>query len=271
MIQGSQGTMGVVTWASIVCGILPEIRKTFFLASDDLGRLIDASYVFSRRRFGEEHFLVNNFQFATMMVDNGGTKALSEALPPWILVLGLTSSGMMNEERMTYQEEDLREIARARGLEVRSSVAGISGNALANRLDNPPDEFYKMKYKGSFRDIFFTTTLDKTPGHIELLYEVAKGRYPTTEIGVYLQPIVQGTSCHCEFNLPCEPSKKAALEPLLLDASARLARNGAFFSRPYGPWADLAFGTNGGATALLRKVKNMLDPKGIMNPGRLCF
>jgi hypothetical protein len=263
--------MGVVTWGSVVCGILPEIQKTFFLASDRLETLIDASYVFSRRRFGEEHFIVNAFQLATMMADKEGIKALSEALPLWILVLSLTASGMLPEERMDYQEKDLHEIAQARGLVVRSSLAGISGKALMNQLDNPPDEFYKMTYKGSFRDIFFTTTLDKTPGYIALLDEAAKGRYPTTEIGIYLQPIVQGSSCHCEFNLACEPSKKAALEALCIDASTRLAHNGAFFSRPYGSWADLAFGMNAEATALLKKVKKMLDPKGIMNPGKLCF
>jgi FAD/FMN-containing dehydrogenase len=271
VVQGAQGTMGIVTWGSIVCGILPEMMKTFFLAADTLDRLIDVSYAFSRRRFGEEHFLVNAFQFATMMAKRDGIKTLSEALPPWVLVLNLTASGMLPEKRMDYQEHDLREIAQAGGVEVRSSVAGVSGTTLMKTLDNPPDEFYKMRYKGSFRDIFFTTTLDKTPGHIALLYETAKGRCPTTEIGVYLQPIVQGSSCHCEFNLPCEPSKKAALEPLCLDASTRLAHNGAFFSRPYGPWADLAFGMNGDATALLKKVKKMLDPEGIMNPGKLCF
>ena len=263
--------MGIVTWGSVVCGILPEIQKTFFLASDKLETLIDVSYVFSRRRFGEEHFIVNAFQLATMMADKEGIKTLSEALPPWILVLSLTASGMLPEERMDYQEKDLREIAQARGLEVRSSVAGISGKALMNQLDNPPNKFYKMTYKGSFRDIFFATTLDKTPGYIELLDEAAKGLYPTTEIGVYLQPIVQGELLSLRIQPGLRAVKEGRPRSPVYRCNTRLAHNGAFFSRPYGPWADLAFGMNAEATALLKKVKKMLDPKGIMNPGKLCF
>ncbi len=271
VVQGAQGTMGIVTWGSIVCGILPEITKTFLLASENLLALIDLSYLLSRRRFGEEHFLVNAFQFASMMAGKDDINTLAEALPPWILVMNLTSAGMLSDERMSYQEKDFREMALARGLEVRTSLEGISGQALMQALDNPSEQFYKMKYKGAFQDIFFTTTLDKTPGHIGVMEGAAKGRYPSTEIGVYLQPIVQGSSCHCEFNLPCEPAKKASMEALYLDASTKLAHDGAFFSRPYGPWADLVYGMNGEATALLKRVKQMLDPKGIMNPGKLCF
>ncbi len=274
ILQGAQGTMGVVTWGSVVCGILPEITKTFFLTSDNLDPLIDASYVFSRRRFGEEHFLVNAFQFATMMADKDDIPSLSEALPPWILVLNLTASGMLPEDQMDYQEKDLQEIAQERGLEVRTSVGGVSVKALMNQLDNPPEQFYKMKYKGAFQDIFFTTTLDKTPGHIALMEGLSEHRYPTTEMGVYLQPLVQGTSCHCEFNLMYEPAdtvKKAKVKDLYAEASKRLAHDDAFFSRPYGSWADMVYDMNGEATALLKKFKKMIDPAGIMNPGKLCF
>ena len=29
--------------------------------------------------------------------------------------------------------------------------------------------------------------------------------YPTSDLGIYIQPVVQGTSYHCEFNLFYDP------------------------------------------------------------------
>jgi FAD/FMN-containing dehydrogenase len=46
---------------------------------------------------------------------------------------------------------------------------------------------------------------------------------------------------------------------------------GAFFSRPYGAWADLAYGRDAATTAALRKLKAIFDPANVMNPGKLCF
>ena len=46
---------------------------------------------------------------------------------------------------------------------------------------------------------------------------------------------------------------------------------GAFFSRPYGALTDIAYRRDGETTSALKKVKAVLDPNNIMNPGKLCF
>ena len=50
-----------------------------------------------------------------------------------------------------------------------------------------------------------------------------------------------------------------------------MANRGAFFTRPYGIWADLAFERDPQSAYLLNRVKEIFDPNGIMNPGKLCF
>ena len=46
---------------------------------------------------------------------------------------------------------------------------------------------------------------------------------------------------------------------------------GAYFDRPYGPWADMVYQRAGHYTTKLKEIKKALDPQGILNPGKLCF
>ena len=130
-----------------------------------------------------------------------------------------------------------------------------------------------MRFKGGFQDIFFLTTLDKTPDFTAAMSDLAQQyKYPLENIGVYIQPIVQGTSCHCEFNLYYDPAQESETAKRLISAAGEeLAGMGGFFSRPYPAWKDTAYRNAEGTLAMQRKIKEIFDPNGILNPGKLCF
>jgi len=46
---------------------------------------------------------------------------------------------------------------------------------------------------------------------------------------------------------------------------------GGFFSRPYGPVADMVYQRAADYAKALKDVKKLMDPNNIMSPGRLCF
>ena len=46
---------------------------------------------------------------------------------------------------------------------------------------------------------------------------------------------------------------------------------GAFFSRPYGENARTIINRDAATAAALNKVKAIVDPENVMNPGKLCF
>jgi FAD/FMN-containing dehydrogenase len=50
-----------------------------------------------------------------------------------------------------------------------------------------------------------------------------------------------------------------------------LMAKGAFFSRPYGEITAAVLNKDAATVAALKKVKSIVDPDNIMNPGRLCF
>jgi FAD/FMN-containing dehydrogenase len=99
-------------------------------------------------------------------------------------------------------------------------------------------------------------------------------KVPGKEIGVYLQPMIHGANCHCEFHIPYNPKndeESDRVKTLDRDASKTLANSGGFFSRPYGGWADVAYGRDPATVTALRKLNSIFDPNKIMNPGKLCF
>ncbi len=145
----------------------------------------------------------------------------------------------------------------------------VSCNGLAIPL------FCKGGIKGGSQDIFFLTTLDKTPEFIKTMYAVEEAcRFPTSDIGVYLQPVHQGASCHCEFHLPFDrdnAKETDRMREFFTMASEALLKQGAYFSRPYGIWANMAYSHDAQTTAVLKKLKVIFDPNNVMNPGKLCF
>jgi hypothetical protein len=98
--------------------------------------------------------------------------------------------------------------------------------------------------------------------------------YPTREMGIYLQPLERGRACHLEFSFPCDPNspqEREKVNQLYLRLSEELITMGAFFSRPYGPWADMVYRRATTYTATLKEVKKVFDPNNILNPGKLCY
>lgn len=277
LLQGAQGTMGIVTWATVKCRPLPKIKETFLIPSENVERLIDFAYKILWKRLGEECLVLNNFSLASILaVDSEKIRALRDEVPPWVLVYSIEGGGLLAQEKVDYQRDESFEVAQSLGLELKTAIPGAKAENVSEVLSQPSTEpYWKLRFKGGCQDLFFLTTLDKTPGFIEKVRELARSyEYPAENIGIYLQPAVQGTNCHCEFELsynPQIPGEVDKVRRFIVEGSQTLADIGAFFSRPYGPWASIAYGREVQTVIGQRKIKSIFDPNWIMNPGKLCF
>lgn len=279
LVQGAQGTMGIATWASIKCEMLPKAKKVFFLHAERIEDLIPFAYELTKRGYGDELFLMNRVELAALLKGAGILPAFQAAqagLPSWVLTFCISGGAYFPQEQLEVLERDLKDLAQSLGQVLSQTAGDLSAACMLSLLDRSSDEpYWKYGALGQFREIFFITSLDRSLRFIETVRSLAgETGVPETRVGIYLQPVVQGTSCHCEFDLffdGRDAKESARTKELFERASSVLIRQGAFFSRPYPAWADEVYRAQGTFAETLKKVKAVFDPNGILNPGKLCF
>lgn len=274
IVQGSQGTMAAVTWCSLKLEVKPTVHRIYFVAERNIERLIDLTYRALRRRLGDEWFILNAQALATAVSKNGDNiPDIADAQAPYTLILGISGYEYFPDERVSYQEKDISNHAQAVGVTLTNEIPGCSARRMERIISGTSEQpYYKMRPEGAFYDIFFLTTLNRVPRFLSTMNEQAeKHGYPGERIGVYIQPIQQGRNAHVEFTLYFKPEEEGSILKLFNSASRALAEEGAFFSRPYGMWADIAYERCADTVRALRLVKNILDPDHILNRDRLCF
>lgn len=281
LFQGAQGTLGIVTWMSVKIGYLSNLRKTFIVSSDNIENIVNLTYKIQRLMIGNEYFIVNRHNMASLLSTNGydEIKKFKDILPQNILVLCLTGGYRRPEEKIAYEEEALGEVCSETKLTLQTSLPAIPDltKTTLNKLHFPwpSNTYWKFQYKGSCCDIFFITVLEKIPTFLKIAYEILeKYGYPVSDLGYYVQPLEYGRACHCEFNLPYDSNNQVEtnkVKDIYEEFSEAIMAKGGFFSRPYGLWSKIVYEKATGYVSALKKLKSILDPNNIMNPGKIHF
>jgi len=236
-----------------------------------------------RRRLVNECFVLNRCALASVVSgadssdwSRGERVDPGAGLPEWVLFFNVAGYDYFPRLRIEGQITDILNIAREAGLEPQDGLGEIGAARVLSILRDPsPEAPWKIRREGAVHDISSLSTNDRLASLIKSMNELALLHdFPVADIGVYLQPIVQGTACHCEFSLFYDPEVAgtvASVKALAREAAEALATKGAFFSRPYDSAVSVAFRQDPATVAALRKVKAMVDPLNLMNPGKLCF
>jgi FAD/FMN-containing dehydrogenase len=267
-----------VTWISLRCEILPSLEEPFVLGSPNLGTLLDLTSWLIRLRMVNECFILNNTDLAAIFTKKWPKEyqSLKDALPTWTLFYTVAGYEYLPEERVSSHIKDITDITQRMGVKAAKTVGGISANEILKAVQQPSAEpYWKLRSKGACQDILFLTIHDKIEGHLRVMNDLAEiSGYAASNVGVYIQPVVQGTGYHCEFNLFYDhenPSELNRARELSTSATKNLVADGAFFSRPYGEDAGMIVNRDAATVAVLHKFKKIFDPNNVMNPGKVCF
>jgi FAD/FMN-containing dehydrogenase len=270
--------MGIVTWASARCEVLPRREEPFFVGSSDLEKVVEMIHWLVRLRIANECFILNNSNLAAMLATSrpDNYRQIRDSLPRWLLFYNVAGYDYFPEERVNGQTTDAEDVAQRLGLRPVKVIGGVAASEFLKLVQHPcADHYWKTRRKGACHDIFFITIHDKLPGLVDAMRLAADGTgYSSADMGIYVQPLVQGSNVHCEFNLfydPANVEETRTVRDLASDATNDLMAKGAFFSRPYGEITGTVMNRDAATVDALRRVKSILDPDNIMNPGKLCF
>ena len=67
LLSAAQGTMGIVTWASLRCEVLPKVQKFYLVPAEGLDNIIGFAYKLLRIRFHDEFLLFNGPALASIL------------------------------------------------------------------------------------------------------------------------------------------------------------------------------------------------------------
>jgi hypothetical protein len=271
LIQGAQGSLGIVTWATLKLELMPTVQKVIHFQTENIQDLLNLQHELLKSRLGDDLLILNNINLACLVKQlPRDIIKISDFLAKWNLIFVLAGRGKLANDRIAYQQGDLNDILIDLKLDHLKKESIISESEIIYALNNSTSFPWRMRLKGSFQDIFFITNFEKISEYIHLV----ENEVPE-DLGVYIQPINQGTSYHCEFDIYYDHKDEEALERVnkkYMDLSIKLMEEGAFFNRPYGLWAKEVFKRHMDSTqTAFKKIKKIFDPNNILNPGVLCF
>jgi FAD/FMN-containing dehydrogenase len=248
------------------------------VGSARLGTLLELTSWLIRLRMVNECFILNNTSLAAIFTKKRPEEyqQLKDTLPPWILFYTVAGYEYLPEERVSSYVKDITALTQRLGVEAVKATGAISANEILKTVQKPSGEpYWKLRRKGACHEVFFLTINDKLEGQVAAMNDLAdKAGYSTSDMGIYIQPVVQGTGCHCEFTLFYDPGNAKELDrvkDLSVSAVRSLLAKGAFFSRPYGETARMVLNRDAATVSVLNKFKTIFDPNKIMNPGKVCF
>ncbi len=283
LLQGAQGTMGIVTWAIIKTEYVSPMNKLFFFPFNRVEDAIKPMYALQRKKIGYDCFMMNKLDIALVCAENypDDFERSMKKLPEWTMVLALRAPRRRPEERIQYEENAIKEVCKKfNGMQCMNSLYGSPHAAirLTEILRKPwTDEgpYWKHRLTGACQDLMFLTKLSKVPEFAAIMSQKAvELNFPISNIGIYVQPIENARVCHLEFNLYYDANSadaKALISALHDKAAKAMLDQGALFTRPYGSLSDLVYERASSYTSTLKRVKHIFDPNNIMNPGHLCF
>ncbi len=185
-------------------------------------------------------------------------ESMAEKLAPWTLVMGFDNHPKLVE----IWDRQTASLAAENG--GKPADDGLAARML-ERFELPWYMEEREYYRGGVTAIDHYSFMGKAPSFLEAAREAMSG-YETGQVVI---PMYYGAACYCETDI-YHPADDAEVEDKWVSAYSRLLDMGAHLNRPSGKVAEMVWKRMDGENIrMIKELKKVLDPKGLLNPGQL--
>ena len=162
VIQGAQGSLGIVTWATLKLELIPSIQKVYHLQSNTIPELLDLQHELLKYRLCDELLIINNLNLASLVKKSAEEiNELAKKIKKWNLIFIIAGRGKLAADKMSYLEGDIRDIIGDLGLNSLLTEGIINDNEIIQVVSQATQDPWRLRLKGGYQDIFFITNFEK--------------------------------------------------------------------------------------------------------------
>ena len=175
VVQGSQGTMGIVNWITLRTEIMPTVQETYLVGADRLDDLLDYVYARPARTVGRAILYPEPNRCRAADVPRGNVQTFAEirqSLPEFICLQNIAGFERLPQERLAFHKQDIERIARQCNLRLEPRIGQLAAAELLDRATRPCGEAdWRDTLRGGCLSIFFQSTLDRMPALLKVFTE----------------------------------------------------------------------------------------------------
>jgi len=249
----AQGTLGIITKAAITLKTAFKKSDVVYFPCRSIAQATAALKSFLATEEPHEIFAVNKTYLSELL----GVKP-SSGMSPWTVVI--VNRGA-DQAEITYKRKDMGSVAKALKGRIKTAITGVSdaSQKILSEIQSPTGAALHSGARGWAPVITIATASQVT---------ACSKLFPSSS-GALLMPLQAGGCFYYQPDLRFREAEIPAVRKSYVKICEKMLKAGVVFPRPSALIAGQVAKKYADSFKVLRTIKKRIDPKNIMNPGKL--
>jgi FAD/FMN-containing dehydrogenase len=249
----AQGTLGIITRAAVTLKTVMSKSQVLYYPCANSNQATRALKAFIATEEPHEIFAVNKVYFADLLREKP-----SAGMPAWTVIIVIRGA---DAEEIAYKQKDMAGIAKALGGKLIPGITGMKNvsETILSEIKSPTGSMLHRSGRGWTPVVTIATAQQ---------IQACAGLFGKAS-GAVLMPLQAGGCFYYQPDLRFEEAEIPKVRKQYVSICTKLIKAGVIFPRPSALIAKQLSGQYPDNFKVLKAIKKAVDPRNIMNPGKL--